>query len=365
LILQELCGCVKVIIAEIFLPNFWAYLASSAGGSMNLGFKHSERGPKVLALAALAIGTLGQARADIVVPGSIFEINLFGIGNCVPIGGGEQECGLQSANPDITVGGGVQDFALVGAGGAPTLTVAATESEINLGGGNYQIDVNLSSATPIFPLPGDGFSDEIGIGNGGPGLDLSAPAVLTSFVVVFLSGSFKTGEKTSGNLAGFEDNNPWNGEVGNLNLDGADTLVATGIDLQMQVSTMPAINPTNPSPTPEPVTVPGLTAGLGLILLRKRRLKAGQFPADEVSARLEAAQGLDPMVAAENGGYQVREDLPTVPHDHGQYMQSPGRTECVLSDYFRLRRDPGGTAPAAPQTPRSPLTSDCKGRIIS
>jgi hypothetical protein len=246
---------------------------------MILGFKHPERGTNVLALAALAIGTLVPARADIVLPGSIFQVNLSGIGNCVPIGGGEQECGLQSANPDITVGGGVQDFSLVGTGGAPTITVAATESEINLGGGNYQIDVDLSASTPIFPLPGDGFDDTIGIGNGGPALDLSAPAVLTSFVLVYFSSSFKTGEKTSGNLAGAEDNDPWNGEIGdNLNLDPTLTLVTTGIEFQMQVSTKAATNPPNPSPAPEPVTMPLLTAGLGLILLRERRLKAGQFP---------------------------------------------------------------------------------------
>lgn len=249
---------------------------------MNLGFKHSERGANVLALVALALGTLGKARADIVVPGSVFQVNLSALDSpCVPIGGGEQECPTQSANPDITVGGGVQDFAFVGNGGAPTITVAATESETDLGGGNYQIDVNLSASTPIFPLPGyENFGENIGIGNGGPGLDLSAPAVLTSFVLVYFSSSFKTGEKASGNLAGFEDNNPWNGVIGNnLLLDDADSLVATGIEFQMQVSTMAGTNPPNPSPVPEPVTVPLLTAGLGLIVMRKRRLKPDNFSA--------------------------------------------------------------------------------------
>jgi hypothetical protein len=43
---------------------------------MNLCFKHSERGAKLLALVALLLGTLGQAKADIVVPGSSFEVYL-------------------------------------------------------------------------------------------------------------------------------------------------------------------------------------------------------------------------------------------------------------------------------------------------
>jgi hypothetical protein len=43
---------------------------------MNLCFKHSERGTKLLAPVALAIGTLGQAKADIIVPGSSFEVFL-------------------------------------------------------------------------------------------------------------------------------------------------------------------------------------------------------------------------------------------------------------------------------------------------
>jgi hypothetical protein len=158
---------------------------------------------------------------------------------------------------------------------APTITVAATESETNLGGGNYQIDVNLSADTPIFPLPrvnGGLGGDSVGIGKGGPALDLSAPAVLTSFVLVYFSSSFRTGEQTEGPLAGFEDNNPWDGVIGdNLAVDPAFALVTTGIEFQMQVSTMQTTNPPNPTPTPEPATVPLLTAGLGLILLWKRR----------------------------------------------------------------------------------------------
>jgi hypothetical protein len=43
---------------------------------MNLCFKHSERGAKLLALVAMAIGTLGQAKADIIVPGGSFEVFL-------------------------------------------------------------------------------------------------------------------------------------------------------------------------------------------------------------------------------------------------------------------------------------------------
>jgi hypothetical protein len=43
---------------------------------MNLCFKQSERGATLLALVALAIGTLGQAKADIIVPCSNFEVFL-------------------------------------------------------------------------------------------------------------------------------------------------------------------------------------------------------------------------------------------------------------------------------------------------
>jgi hypothetical protein len=209
---------------------------------------------------ALLSWTGGPAIADIVPVGSTFNVDLVesnGIGGLV-------------VHAPITFNGVPQSFT-----GFRDVTVTVTESQTDLGGGRYKIDIAATSSPgqDLFAPTGNGPNAFFGIG--GPlatqnPLDLAAPFDLTSAILTFTqgNGNLFASEQTIGLVV---HPNPWDGFYGGSN-EVIGFFASVGQDVERVDLTLEGS-----VAAPLPPASLGAAVLLGLIVtsteIRRRRLR--------------------------------------------------------------------------------------------
>lgn len=211
--------------------------------------RSSRTASLVVAVLGLVPGfSIGTAKADIIVPGSTYDVSV------LDTSGDGQAFG---SNLPVNSTG---QFIYNG------LQLNVTESEMNLGGGQYSITVDISGSADIFPKPGGNFA--IGIGGVSDPLKLEAPFDLASAEFTFKNGAGNTIGQAEA-ISAVANPNPWDGF---LPFAGAAVeFSGTGFDIQdinIQFQGMVA---------PLPSSAWGglaLFGGLGLITVLRRRWSA-------------------------------------------------------------------------------------------
>lgn len=202
-------------------------------------------------LVAVTVGSVAQA-APVLVTGSTYNATLFSTPNNV------------LANPTLTVNGTPQNFTYGG------VLITATLTETALGGNDYRITVQFSSASDMFPSPADtGF---FGIGLFGNPFDFLSPVTLNSVIATYINGA--GGIVASGDLGGLVpvgNRSPWNGVFVSSppNIVGAFT--NTG---GQNVRTLTAQFNVTVIPEPATVVVFGGLALAGAVGFRRRKAGA-------------------------------------------------------------------------------------------
>ena len=203
-----------------------------------------------LALAALGL-TIGRAEADIVQPGSTYQVAVL------------DSTGDGTAIGPFTVNGMAQNFTYHG------VVITVTESESNLGGGQYSITINLSASSDIFPKPGGaGF---VNVGVFSDPLALTAPFDLTSALLTYKNGSGSV-VASADDIGVVAHPDPWDGFFPTSGIaegfTGTTGLDVQDINLQFQGTVL----------VPEPATIipAGIVGlmGLGYAWLKRRRARA-------------------------------------------------------------------------------------------
>jgi hypothetical protein len=188
-----------------------------------------------------------QARAGLVlVQNSTYDVALAGTSSGVQIS-------------TLTVNGAAQSFTYHG------LTITANLSEASLGGGQYQITLDLTAPGDIFPVAHE--TGAVNIGGLSNPMDLNTPLNLTNAALTFFNGSgaIIISNPSVGDVAqttpwdGFFPNSTSAGGFGNLGgFDTQDIRIVLSLD----------------TPVPEPSTfvMGGIAVAAGGVWLRRRRL---------------------------------------------------------------------------------------------
>lgn len=203
--------------------------------------------------AALAVFSSFAAADNIVAPGSSYSFRMQG------------EVSGQAFTGTGVFDGLPQGFTRAG------LSLSLTESQTDLGGGMFRINVNITANGDLFPSPGEGAID--GLGVNGNGLDLLQPVFLDDARISFSSanGVYFTTSNLANDYRSELFSGPWDGgfitgeSFINGNIGGRGT---TGVAYEFDVSVIP-----------EPETYAMLLAGIGLLgfIARRRQNSLARF----------------------------------------------------------------------------------------
>lgn len=199
---------------------------------------------------ALVIGSSSSATAGpIVSVGSTYDIYIAG------------EVSLNAVDRTITFGTPAT-FSRAG------LTVSASDSDADLGGGVHDIVVTVSANGDLFPTPNEGAI--VGFGTFGDPLDLLGPVYLADARIRLFTADgaivFTSSNLANDYRANVQD--PWDGFFYQFNQDWVVGLAGgagvSGFSFEFQVTEESA-------PIPEPTSV--LLIGSGLVALARRRAR--------------------------------------------------------------------------------------------
>jgi hypothetical protein len=200
-----------------------------------------------LALSLLALPSPARA-SSIVIAGSSYDYALFGTVTPLLIG-------------TATFDGVAESFSYHG------VSMTISETETDLGGGTYQIIVQLIAASDVFPTVGE--SGLFNLGVAANPLDLASSTLTSARMSFFNSGGMFASDEFIGAVA---NTSPWDGFFPSSGV-GAGFIGAGGrgtnrIDLVLTLNQVQ-------TPVPEPATFALLALGLaGLGVRRWRQRKA-------------------------------------------------------------------------------------------
>ncbi len=203
-------------------------------------------GMAVAAMGVVASATT-QVRAGIVlVQNSTYDVALVGTSSRAEL-------------ITLTVNGAAQSFTYHG------LKITANLSEASLGGGQYQITLDLTAPGDIFPVASEDGAVNIG-GLSNP-MKLNTPLDLTNAALTFFNGSGGViGSNPS--VGGLSQTTPWDGFFPDPDFAESFSNIG-GLDTQ-DIRIVLTLD--NPVPEPSTFVLGGIAVAAGGVWLRRRRL---------------------------------------------------------------------------------------------